>query len=652
MPPVRRIAEDSKPHLDSPEQPETIDDNDHSTADAPDATSASPGGVDDEELARALERQVSQVASRPALNGNGHVADMGATTGGIPATTGGIPLSVDSVPIPIVEEAQTGSHVIPVEGFDTDVVDDADDVLIPQVAAAAVILGPIPSPRVGEHEDVLFDAVPFRTSALSVERAALDPTPVDSRVGHATRMFWLWFATTSSLVSLGVGASLFSIGLSLRQMIVATLVGVALSFLPLGLGTLAGKWSGLPTVVLSRATFGVVGNVVPAALALLTRLFWGAVLVWLVGSTVGGIARVSGWQAGAAFTAAIGVIVASVVATAIAYFGYFLVARIQLVLTIASAVVVVAMIVLTWSAVDFAAALARPDVVWLRVVTGSVLVFSFLGLVWANSSGDLARYQRPDSSGAASMLWATFGAALPPFLLISYGGLLAASNEKVAAALLTDPIRVLEHAHLPSWYAIPLLLIIALSLVSAIVLNVYSGGFALQAMGAKLPRQLSAGVVGVAIAVIAAVLLVSVPDFRSALTDLPTTLAVPVAAWAGIFCGEMMVRARFNAESLVRRGGVYENWRWVNLGALVVATVIGLGLLRSDLSWLDWEGYLYRLLGVNPDGDFAASDIGILVALGLGLVAPLTLGIPAIRHQETAKPRSRPTAHPARVASQ
>ena len=39
-------------------------------------------------------------------------------------------------------------------------------------------------------------------------------------------------------------------------------------------------------MVVSRATFGVQGNVVPAVLALLTRLFWGAVLLWLVATAV------------------------------------------------------------------------------------------------------------------------------------------------------------------------------------------------------------------------------------------------------------------------------------------------------------------------------------------------------------------------------
>ncbi len=76
-------------------------------------------------------------------------------------------------------------------------------------------------------------------------------------------MFWLWFAANSSFVMIAVGATLFGLGMSLRQTLVAIVAGVALSALPLGLGTLAGKWSAQPTMVVSRASFGLAGNIVP-----------------------------------------------------------------------------------------------------------------------------------------------------------------------------------------------------------------------------------------------------------------------------------------------------------------------------------------------------------------------------------------------------
>jgi NCS1 family nucleobase:cation symporter-1 len=544
--------------------------------------------------------------------------------------------SVDSVPLPLVQADQLAGHALVAGGFgpgavDADLEDDADDVRMPAGAS------PMASPRVSTEERVLFDAEPEPAPLFEVEDADLEPTPVDRRVGHASRLFWLWFAGTSSLISVGVGATLLTLGLSLRQILVATLVGVALSFLPLGIGTLAGKWSGQPTMVVSRSTFGMRGNVVPAALALITRLFWGAVLLWLSGAATGSLFVSQGWATDPLIPTTAGLIVAFAVALVVAYYGYSLVARVQLVLTIASAVLIAVMIGATWHSIDMTKALAVPDAVWLRVVTGAVLVFSYLGLAWANSSAEVARYQRPGSSGAGAMLWATFGAALPPFVLISYGGMLAASNTSLANDLAMDPVSAFAILGLPAWYPIPLLLAVSLSLISALVLNIYSGGFTLEALGARLRRRWSTVAVGLAIAVAAYLLTTTNVDLEGIVTSLPITLAVPVAAWAGLFSAEMMLRTRrLHQPSLVTIGGIYPDWRWINLGMLVAASVVGLGLIRSDLPWLAWEGFLFPLLGVNVNGDLGSSNIGVLVALGIGILTPIVAGIPAIRRQERA----------------
>jgi NCS1 family nucleobase:cation symporter-1 len=545
------------------------------------------------------------------------------------------PNQVEPVPVEVVPLDLPPTESVPIdraESVDADVEDDADDVRL-----STGSLAPKASPRVSTEERILFDAEPVAAPLFEVEDADLESTPLDRRVGRASRMFWLWFAGTSSLISVGVGATLLTLGLSLRQMLVATLVGVALSFLPLGIGTLVGKWSGQPTMVVSRATFGMRGNVVPAALALLTRLFWGAVLLWLAGAAVGSLFTSQGWATDATLPTTAGLVVAIGVALAVAYFGYSLVARVQLVLTIASAVLIVVMVIATWGAVDVERALVVPDAVWLRTVTGAVLVFSYLGLAWANSSAEVARYQRPDSSGASAMLWATFGAALPPFLLISYGGLLAASNTALAADLAANPVTAFARLGLPAWYPIPLLLAVSLSLISGLVLIIYSGGFTLEALGVRLRRRWSTVAVGGTIALAAVLLSTTVSDLGMVLRGVPITLAVPVAAWVGLFSAETMVRTRrFHQPSLIKRGGVYPDWRWNNLAMLVVASAIGLGLISSDLPWLSWEGYLFPLLGVSPQGDLGMSNIGVVVALGLGILTPIVSSIPAVRRQERA----------------
>ncbi|MFE4470696.1 cytosine permease [Leifsonia sp. NPDC056824] len=491
---------------------------------------------------------------------------------------------------------------------------------------------PVASPRPPEDSAAPHTA-PVAPPAFVPETVDLEPTPFDRRAGRASRLFWLWFAGTSSLISVGVGATLFLLGLSLRQLLVATLFGVALSFLPLGLGTLAGKWSGQPTMVVSRAIFGLRGNALPTALALVTKLFWGAVLLWLAGSAAGSLAVSEGWSHSAAIPTAIALVVTIAAAGVVAFFGYGLVSRVQLVLTIASAVLIGVTVAATWRHVDLSRALAIPDALWTHVVTGAVLVFSYVGLAWAMSSAEVARYQRRRSSGAAGMLWATFGAGVPPFVLVSYGGLLAASDPRMAAELASDPVGGFVRLGLPAWYPVPLLLAVGLSLISALVLTIYSGGFTLDALGVRLGRRWSTVVIGAVIAVAGVVLAFTVSDLDVVIRGIPTALSVPVAAWAGLFAGEMMLRTRrFHHGSLLNRGGVYPDWRWANLTMLVVASAIGLGFVSSPLPWLAWEGYLVRLLGADPG--IGASNVGVLLALGIGLVTPMVSGVREVRRQE------------------
>jgi purine-cytosine permease-like protein len=271
-------------------------------------------------------------------------------------------------------------------------------------------------------------------------------------------------------------------------------------------------------------------------------------------------------------------------------------------------------------------------------VTGAVLVFSFIGLVWANSGADLARYQRPGASGGGSMLWATFGATLPSFLLIAYGALLASSNAGIASGFLVSPLDTLAMM-LPLWYPVPLLAATTLSLLSGVVISVYSGGFALQSIGVRVRRQWSVLIVAALLAAFSAVIALG---FSGGVTDLfrdaATTLAVPTAAWAGIFAAETMIRnRRFESQSLVERGGIYADWRWGNVIGFVVISAIGFGLTTASVSWLGWQGYLFTALGVPLDSDLAGTDGGVLVALLLGILLPIVIGIPGIRKQEDSR---------------
>ncbi len=312
-------------------------------------------------------------------------------------------------------------------------------------------------------------------------------------------------------------------------------------------------------------------------------------------------------------------------------------ARLQLALGIASAVLIAVLVVITWPAVDFSTALTVADGPVILVVTGVVLVFSFVGLVWATSSGDLARYQRPSSSGGASMLWASFGTTLPAFLLIGYGAVLAASSPSTAKGLLLNPLDTIAGV-LPGWYPVPLIAATVLSLLSGVILSIYSGGFALGSLGFRVSRSSATVIVGVLVFVVAVALGFTVSNVVSVFRDLATTLAVPVAAWAGIFAAEMILRRRrFDTASLVSRGGVYRDVNWLNLVMLVLASAIGLGFTSATVVGLGWEGYLFGAVGIALSSPLGGTDVGVLVALVLGLLTPFVGGISTIRRQERGR---------------
>lgn len=529
--------------------------------------------------------------------------------------------------------------------FDDDVVDDVDRaygtgaIAVDSTGSVHVIAPPsepIPTVRLADDEPGLVDERPESHPALLVESAGPEPTALDLRAGRAARMFWLWFAANSSVVSLTLGAVLFGMGMSLRQALVAILLGVALSCLPLGLVTLAGKWSGQPTMIVSRATFGIAGNGLPAVLALVSRVFWGGTLLWVLATGVAAVLVDAGLDVGLGepVWTLVGLGAGFVLAFVVAIFGYGLIARVQLVLSILTAVLVVGVVVLTFPRLDLAAAQSVVDGPWMLLVTGVVLVFSFVGLAWVHTGADVARYQRTDSDGGATALWAIFGATLPALILVAWGALLAASDPLIADGLATNPLYTIA-ALLPLWYPAPLLAALSLGLISGVVLTIYSGGFAVQSLGMAARRPATTAVAGVLVLGVGAVLLFLVGDARGLIVDVATTIAVPVATWAGIFGAEVMLRRRrFDADSLLKRGGVYPVVRWPNVIGLVVISAVGFGLTSAGTAGLGWQGYLLPFLGLGDGDPLLTSDVGVLVALILGMLLSLATAVPAIRRQE------------------
>lgn len=346
---------------------------------------------------------------------------------------------------------------------------------------------------------MLTDMTDVRTAdaakRLGVETTGIEIIDESARTAAPRDLFWPWFAANVSVFGISYAAFVLGFGISFWQAVVVTIVGVVVSFALCGIIALAGKRGSAPTMVLSRAAFGVRGQKVPGVISWLTSIGWETFLAILAVLATATIFDRLGWGGGTATKVVAAVVVAAMIVLA-AVAGYHVIMRMQSILTWLTGAITVLYVLMTANHVDWSAVTSRPSGGIGAVIGALVLVMTGFGLGWINIAADWSRYQRRDASGAAIVGWNTFGGALAPALLVCYGLALAGSDEDVLAGIGADPIGTLATL-LPTWVLVPFLVAAILSLVSGAVLGIYSSGLTLLSLGVRIPRPMAALIDGV-----------------------------------------------------------------------------------------------------------------------------------------------------------
>jgi nucleobase:cation symporter-1, NCS1 family len=126
-------------------------------------------------------------------------------------------------------------------------------------------------------------------------------------------------------------------------------------------------------------------------------------------------------------------------------------------------------------------------------------------------------------------------------------------------------------------------------------------------------------------------------NFFGPLEGFLVTLGVPLAAWAAIFIADMFLfhRKSYVERDFYRRDGVYGAWGFPALTALIVATIVGLGLVTSTASAFKWVGYFLGPFG-GKSGAIGSSSIGIIIAFAIACVLYIPLAFARARGRSTA----------------
>jgi NCS1 family nucleobase:cation symporter-1 len=474
------------------------------------------------------------------------------------------------------------------------------------------------------------------TPRVAVETNGINVIPDSERKGTPRQLFWPWFGANVSVLGLAYGSFLFGFGISFWQATVAGVVGIVVSFLLCGFVAIAGKRGSAPTLVLSRAAFGVNGNRVPSVLSWVLTVGWETVLVSLATLATSTVFTQLGWSGGTA-TKVVALLVVAALVVAGGVLGFDVIMRMQTVITIVTGVLTVVYLALVASEIDWSAVTSAPSGSTAAFVGALIFVMTGYGFGWVNAAADYSRYLPRQSSTRGVVGWTTFGGALAPVLLLIAGLLLAGSDPELSAAIASDPIGALGSI-LPTWFLVPFILVVVLGLIGGALLDIYSSGLSLLAAGLRVPRPVAAMIDGV-LMVLGTIFVVFVADeFFFQFQGFLITLGVPIAAWCGIMLADLALRQRDYAEpELYDPRGRYGSVQPVPLALLLLGTVLGWGLVTNTFAgWLDWQGYLLEPFGLGgKEGDWAFANLGVLVAFLVGLLGTLLLRRSAVRAQET-----------------
>ena len=478
-----------------------------------------------------------------------------------------------------------------------------------------------------------------QTRRLGVETTGIEIIEESARTARPRDLFWPWFAANVSVFGLSYASFVLYFGISFWQGVLVSVVGIVVSFTLCGVIAIAGKRGSAPTMILSRAAFGVQGQKVPGVISWLVSIGWETFLAILAVLATSTIFTRLGWGGGTGTKIVAAVVVAAlIVAASVA--GYHVIMRMQSVLTWITGAVTVLYMALTLDDIDWSAVQAIPAGSTQAVIGALVMVMTGFGLGWINIAADWSRYQKRTASGPSIVAWNTFGGALAPVVLVLFGLALAGSSTEILDGVAGDPIGTLATL-LPTWFLVPFLLAAVLSLVSGAVLGIYSSGLTLLSLGVSLTRPQAAAVDGVLLTLGTFYVVFIAQDFAGPFQSFLITLGVPLAAWAGIMVADLALRRRdYDEEALFDVSGRYGAFDWTSIATMAVASLVGWGLVinsfSDDASWNNWQGYLLGPLGLGGrDGAWAFANLGVLFSLVIGLAGGYLLRRHTVARQES-----------------
>ncbi|WP_405774794.1 purine-cytosine permease family protein [Streptomyces sp. NBC_00859] len=435
-----------------------------------------------------------------------------------------------------------------------------------------------------------------------VETHGIDPIPDEDRHGSARDLFWLWFGSNLTFTYVINGALAVGFGLSFWQATATVVIG-GLTFFVISAAGLSGIRTGTATLVISRASFGVLGNF-PAGL-----LNWVVSIGYTIVNTVVGTLALEalfadmGWRGGGDTARALALVITLAVTFAVAMWGHATVqfAERWMAYVLAAGFGVLLVFLLpgagTGAAPGGGAGFSGWTLAFVVMLAGP---FSYLPM-----PADYTRYL-PRTTSLRSITWSGALGGLVSSVALGVAGVAAATQ-----ADMTDAVAGVEKL-LPGWFQPVFLLLVLGGSVTNSILTLYSSSLNLQVLGIPWSRA-RAIIVSVVVTAIGSLAALFLADFTESLLSFLSLLIIVFAPWGGVFLADMLLRrCRYDTRSLhAGRGGAY----WYRGGfhvAGMTALVTGMAFAALTCNSALWTGPLVAPLG--------GGDLTLLGSVVSGLV--------------------------------
>ncbi len=322
--------------------------------------------------------------------------------------------------------------------------------------------------------------MPTRTGDLTVETHGIAPVPPGNRYGTARRLFTVWFAPQVNMTVIFAGSLAVTLGLGfwlgLAAMAIGTLIGsVAVAYL-----STWGPRTGTAQLPNARMAFGSWVAMV-AVIQWLSSIAWDGLVGLFGGEAIAALLGLPFWLAVAIVLAAQGVV---------GVFGYEVIHRLQAVMTVVLGITfsVFAVRLLGGHQIIVPPSLSGPDLTGAFVM--EVTIALSLGISWASYASDFSRYL-PARTSRAAVFGYTLAGLAGAYLAVQAIGIAAGQT---LADQTAEGVRTVLGGGVLGGLA---LLAIALGSVASNAMNDYSGSLALQTVGVRVRRPVSAAMVSV-----------------------------------------------------------------------------------------------------------------------------------------------------------